>query len=337
MKTFTVVSVTPESSPPNTPAMHIGPSASAMTMSVASSLRVRPSRVTMGSSWAARRTMTLPPRILSASKVCRGWPVSKRMKLEMSTTLLMGRRPMERSFFCSHSGDGATVTPFTVMPVYRGAPFVSSTSTGMASPSPSWKASTDGMCRLHGMSRDFRYAYTSRATPMWEAASMRFAVISYSITDSSLRFRYFFAGVPTTASAGSTMMPSWEAPMPSSSSAQIMPKDSTPRILLFLILKSPGSTVPMRAKRTFWPAATFGAPQTTVTGSGEPSLTVVMCRWSESGWGMQVSTSATTTPASPPGISSWNSTLSTSMPIEVIASATCSAVRSHSRYSLSQL
>ena len=149
--------------------------------------------------------------------------------------------------------------------------------------------------------------------------------------DSSLRCRKSLAGVPGTASAGRTIMPSWLAPMPSSSSAQIMPKDSTPRIFDFFILKSPGRTVPMRAKRTFCPAATLGAPQTTVRGSGVPSLTVVICRWSESGCSTQVRTSATTTPASPPGISSWVSTLSTSIPMEVIASATSCAESPHFR------
>ena len=166
---------------------------------------------------------------------------------------------------------------------------------------------------------------------------MRLAVISYSITASVPRPRYSLAGVPTTASSGRTMMPSWLSPMPSSSSAQIIPKDSTPRILDFLILKSPGRTVPIRANRTFWPAATLGAPQITGTGSGEPSSTVVTCRWSESGCGSQVSTRATTTPASPPGICSCSSTPSTSIPIEVIASATSCGVRSHFKYSLSQL
>ena len=166
---------------------------------------------------------------------------------------------------------------------------------------------------------------------------MRLAVISYSMTLSSFRWRYSLALVPTTASSGRTMMPSWLSPMPSSSSAQIMPKDSTPRILDFLILKSPGSTVPIRANRTFCPAATFGAPQTTVTGSGEPSSTVVMCRWSESGWSTQVRTFATTTPARPPGISSSVSILSTSIPMDVIASATSCGVRPACKYSLSQL
>ena len=166
---------------------------------------------------------------------------------------------------------------------------------------------------------------------------MRLAVISYSITASVPRWRYSLAGVPTTASAGRTMMPSWLSPMPSSSSAQIIPNDSTPRILDFLILKSPGSTVPSWAKRTFWPAATLGAPQTTVSGSPAPAFTVVMWRWSESGCASQVNTSATTTPASPPGICSCSSTPSTSMPIAVIASATSCGVRSHFKYSLSQL
>ena len=165
-------------------------------------------------------------------------------------------------------------------------------------------------------------AYRSRATPQWEAASTRFAVISYSITASLLRFRYSLAGVPTTAESGRTIIPSWELPMPSSSSAQIIPIDSTPRILDFLILKSPGSTVPIWANRTFCPAATLGAPQTTVRGSPLPASTLVMCRWSLSGWGSHSSTLATTTPASPPGISSLSSTESTSIPMSVMASAT---------------
>ena len=166
---------------------------------------------------------------------------------------------------------------------------------------------------------------------MWDAASTRLAVISYSITASVLRCSQSLAGVPTGASSGRTIMPSWLLPIPSSSSAQIIPKDSTPRIFDFLILKSPGSTVPICAKSTFCPAATLGAPQTTVRSSSPPASTFVMWRWSESGCASHSTTLATTTPASPPGISSCSSRLSTSIPIEVIASATCAGVRSISR------
>ena len=139
------------------------------------------------------------------------------------------------------------------------------------------------------------------------------------------------------ASSGRTMIPAWSEPIPSSSCAQIIPNDSTPRILDFLILKSPGRTVPIVAKSTFWPAATLGAPQTTVRSSPVPASTFVIWRWSESGCSTHSTTFATTTPARPPGISSCSSKESTSMPMEVIASATWAGVSSHSRYSLSQL
>ena len=172
-------------------------------------------------------------------------------------------------------------------------------------------------------------AYRSRATPQWEAASTRLAVISYSMTAWVSRCRYSFAGVPITASSGRTIMPSWLVPMPSSSSAHIMPMDSTPRIFDFFILKSPGRTVPIWANSTFWPAATLGAPHTTVRGSPPPASTVVMWRWSLSGWGSQVRTFATTTPLSPPGTASDSSTESTSIPMEVIASAIWAGVRLH--------
>ena len=78
--------------------------------------------------------------------------------------------------------------------------------------------------------------------------------------------RAIAAGVPTTVSAGRIRIPSCEAPRPSSSSAQIIPMDSAPRILLFLMVKdSPDEgyrVVPTVATNTFCPAATLGAPQT---------------------------------------------------------------------------
>ena len=264
--------------------MHIGPCSSAITISLELSLRSMPSRVRMISSWAALRTMTLPPRMRDASKVCSGCPSSKSTKLEMSTMLLIGLSPMLWSLSRSHCGDWATFTPRMVSPLYLGAPLGSSTRMSRPLPSPSRNASTLGRTSSQGMPLWRRYAYRSRATPQWEAASTLLAVISYSMTALVSSLRYSFAGVPTTASSGSTIMPSWLLPIPSSSSAQIIPKDSTPLIFDFLILKSPGSTVPIWAKSTFWPAATFGAPQTTVRGSPSPVDTFVMWRWSESGW-----------------------------------------------------
>ena len=42
--------------------------------------------------------------------------------------------------------------------------------------------------------------------------------------------------MPTGVFAGNSMMPSWLAPMPISSSAHSMPNDSTPRIFDFLMV-----------------------------------------------------------------------------------------------------
>ena len=129
--------------------------------------------------------------------------------------------------------------------------------------------------------------------------------------------------------------------MPSSSSAQSIPKDSTPRILDFFILSSVPSEkvsfVPIVASITFLPAATFGAPHTTCSSSGAPVFTFVTCRWSESGCSTHSTTSATTTPAKPPGISSTCSQASTSRPIAVRICSNSSGERLKSTYSFNQL
>jgi hypothetical protein len=72
--TEVVVSVTSVSSPPMIPAKAIAPSASAMTRSAGSSLRRLPSRLSNSSPARARRTMILPPRSVSKSKACSGFP-----------------------------------------------------------------------------------------------------------------------------------------------------------------------------------------------------------------------------------------------------------------------
>ena len=58
-------------------------------------------------------------------------------------------------------------------------------------------------------------------------------------------------------------MPSDFSASPSSSAEQIMPWDSTPRILAARRVSPSGKVAPTRAKATFCPAFTFGAPQTT--------------------------------------------------------------------------
>ena len=82
--------------------------------------------------------------------------------------------------------------------------------------------------------------------------------------------RYSPRGVPRGASPGSTSMPSCSSDSPSSRSEHTMPRDSTPRIFAgFSSMRPPVwpsiSSAPTRAKAIFCPAATFGAPQTTVS------------------------------------------------------------------------
>ena len=135
-------------------------------------------------------------------------------------------------------------------------------------------------------------------------------------------------------------MPSWLVPTPISSSAQIIPKLSTPLSLLFLMVKesSPSySTQPKSATITFCPAAILAAPHTICCGSPLPRSTVVTCRWSELGCSSQVSTLPTKSPFSPPRIVSTSSTLPTSNPVEVSAAAKSCGSRSKSTYSFSHL
>ena len=106
--------------------------------------------------------------------------------------------------------------------------------------------------------------------------SGRFGVISRSSTVSPAP-RHSAKAAPTGASSGSSMMPSWSVPSPSSRAEQIMPADTTPRSLLFFIFTSPGKTQPTQATATFRPARTFGAPHTICSGSSAPTSTVVTC------------------------------------------------------------
>ena len=72
--------------------------------------------------------------------------------------------------------------------------------------------------------------------------------------------------------------------MPTSSSARIMPSDSTPRSFAFLSFAPPGMTAPGRATATVWPSATLGAPQTICAVSPSPSATMQTVSRSASGW-----------------------------------------------------
>ncbi len=67
------------------------------------------------------------------SKAWSGWPSSQRTKLVTSTTLLMGRWPIDSRRRRSHSGLGPIVTPRTTRAAYRGQPSRSSITTFAAS------------------------------------------------------------------------------------------------------------------------------------------------------------------------------------------------------------
>ena len=69
------------------------------------------------------------------------------------------------------------------------------------------------------------------------------------------------------------MIPSWSSPIPSSSSARIMPLDLTPRSFASPSSVPSGMIAPGSATATVWPAATFGAPHTIVWGAALPTST----------------------------------------------------------------
>ena len=70
-----VCSVTPEFRPPNTPAMHIGFTASQIIRSASLSLRSTPSSVVKGVPSGQVRTTMRPPSMAFRSKACMGWPM----------------------------------------------------------------------------------------------------------------------------------------------------------------------------------------------------------------------------------------------------------------------
>ena len=72
---------------------------------------------------------------------------------------------------------------------------------------------------------------------------------------------------------GSTRMPEWSSPMPSSSAAQIMPSDVRPYVLRAEIVNPPGSTAPGSATTTESPSTKFVAPQMTLLTCSGPTST----------------------------------------------------------------
>ncbi len=246
----------------------------------------------------------------------------------MSTTALIPRRPLRSNRRSIQAGViAAAFTPRTRRPQYNGQPSASDTLTGNCSDKV-----TGCVWISNGLSALPVSAATSRATPTMPEQSLRFGV-SLSVNNLSFSSRYSRRFFPTGASLGSNHKPvlsSVEGPWlssakPSSLSEHNMPNDSTLRTLACLMMKSPGSTAPMRAHGTFTPTATFAAPHTMVRGRASPTFTWHTFRRSALGCLTTSSTSATTTLLN---AGATGSSASTSRPAMVSACARASLDRS---------
>ena len=119
------------------------------------------------------------------------------------------------------------------------------------------------------------------------------------------------------------MIPLWSSPMPTSSSARIMPLEATPRSSASPRVLPSGINAPGKATATVCPAATFGAPQTIVWGSPRPTSTTQTLSRSAFGWRSDSSTRPVRNAAGSPTPVRWSrSSLS---PAIVSASAISSA------------
>ena len=162
--------------------------------------------------------------------------------------------------------------------------------------------------------------------------SGRFHVIS-SVRTVSSAGNSSVRGVPAATSRSTRKIPSWASDRPSSSAAHSIPSETSPLILLRLILVPSGSVAPRGANAALSPMLKLLAPQTTFTCS-EPLLTLHRRRRSALGCCPISTISPTTRSVNPPPE---REMLSTSVPEAVNASASSSAVASKSTNSFSQL
>ena len=125
-----VSSVTPDSKPPNTPAIHSPlPFPSQIIKSSALSFRVDSSKALNSVPSASFFTTIFLEGILSASNACNGCPISCNTKLVISTITLIGLTSIALRYFCIQSGDGPIFTFDIVIPLYLGHATLSITST----------------------------------------------------------------------------------------------------------------------------------------------------------------------------------------------------------------
>ncbi len=206
MNTLVVSSVLPVASPPITPASDCTPAASAMTQSSGPACsRGRSARGTL--SPAPGRKVSTPPCTRSASNTCSGRPRSMVKKLVMSTSALIGRRPMERSRRCSQSGLGPFRTPRTVRPsTQRQAGRVDAPADRGGEPAPHRRRRPGRQRAQPG----------GRQVPRHAAHGERVAAVG---RDRDLDHRVVQPGErgighADGASAGRSAMPSWSSPNP---------------------------------------------------------------------------------------------------------------------------
>ncbi len=300
---------TPLPCPPITPAIANGRAASAITRSSGSRSRFTPSRVSIVSPRAARRTRISPPDTSRRSNAWSGCPVSSITRFVQSTTRSTLRRPSASRRRRTGSGEGPFAMPSTTTATYRRQADSSSTATGNAAPAGA--ARTAARARSVGGRRRGlpKIAASSRAKPTWPQRSGRFVIAVFDTSNTTSPAPSTSpTGRPTGVPSARTTMPSWPLPSPISSSAQIIPSLSTPRILRRSSVSPFGSVAPGLAKQTTCPSATFGAPHTTRSGAGPPKSTVQRRSRSALGWGSTRRTRAVTTPSRPPPVLSTPST-----------------------------
>ena len=178
-KTWVVSGVLPVDSPPMMPASDSAPVASAITRSCSPAMTSRPFSARKLSLRPAR-TLSVAPARRSASKTCSGRPRSCVKKLVMSTSALIGRRPIAVRRCFSQSGLGPLRRPRMLRPSTQGQ--ACGQSTDQAS-GDSNNAGTAGAAQ--GFSVPRPAAARSRATPRTLSASPRLGVTPISITGSS--------------------------------------------------------------------------------------------------------------------------------------------------------
>ena len=243
----------------------------------------------------------------------------------------MGRMPSKVSRRWSHSGEAAVgSTPRRTQAVKRPQRSGSriSTSTEVPAASPPVAGSAAG-----GVKGTPSRAARSRARPATQRASGRLALTSRSHSTSGARSRASAMGVPGRRSAGSTRMPEWSAPRPSSAEEHSIPLDHSPRILRRAISMPSGMVEPRVASGTRSPAAMLKAPQQIWRASPFPASTSTSWMRSALGWDRSSRTRATTMPSRP---SPMRVTSSTGVPRSLNASPTTSASTSMGAISRSQ-